>query len=141
MYFPWTRKKMTMTQLRRRLAIRLAGALLASTFTWAVAGVPAAAEEISTDAIVRALTATPKTRSLRAPEQPAQTEAERGFVEGLRHRTRSLTLTERERAASIAEKQPSIDLEIYFDFEADPLAGENRRVQIVNLTAASEGSH
>jgi outer membrane protein OmpA-like peptidoglycan-associated protein len=44
------------------------------------------------------------------------------FVDGLRNRpTRSLSLSERDEIASIAEKKPSIDLEINFDYDSDAI--------------------
>jgi outer membrane protein OmpA-like peptidoglycan-associated protein len=44
------------------------------------------------------------------------------FIDGLRNRpTRSLSLSERDQISSIAEKKPSIDLEINFDYNSDAI--------------------
>jgi outer membrane protein OmpA-like peptidoglycan-associated protein len=100
-----------------KFAARFASASLVTGFLWSVAGVPAMAQTVSAGEIVKALTP-PVTRSLTAPEQPAMSDSDRAFVEGLRHRTRSLTVEESEHVAEIAKDQPKIDLDIYFDFNS-----------------------
>ena len=58
------------------------------------------------------------TRSLR-PVAPAENPAQRRLIEGLRHKaTRSITIEERKEVAKIAKAKPSIDLEIYFDYDS-----------------------
>jgi outer membrane protein OmpA-like peptidoglycan-associated protein len=103
-----------MPQFYKKFACRLACALLVGGVIWP--GAPALAQGVTADQILHALTAPPKTRGLSASEGP--TQADRDFIESLRHRTRSLTLTERERAAPIIQTRRSFDLEIYFGFDS-----------------------
>jgi outer membrane protein OmpA-like peptidoglycan-associated protein len=85
------------------------------------AGAAFAAEKVSSDTILNALTPEkPLTRSLSpsAAEQ-AREAATRTFVDTLRNRTtRSLSLNERDQIASIAQDKPKIDLEIKFEFNS-----------------------
>ena len=94
---------------------------LASACAVIMAGVALAAanefaEEASSDQIVKALTTSKRvTRHLTDTE----TAQDKTFVDGLRKRsTRSLTLDDRSKITAIAEKKPSIDLEINFDFNS-----------------------
>ena len=118
---------------QHRIAIRLACALLVGGLIWP--GAPASAAEVSADQIIRALTAAPKTRGLSAREAPVQSEAERSFVESLRHRTRSLSLGERERVLPIVEKQASIDVEIHFDYDSAAIT-DQAESQLASLARA-----
>jgi outer membrane protein OmpA-like peptidoglycan-associated protein len=69
--------------------------------------------------ITRGLTATPA-----APVQ--QNTQQQNFIGGLRStRTRSLTLDQRNELAVIAKERPSIDLEIYFDFNSADIASKS----------------
>jgi outer membrane protein OmpA-like peptidoglycan-associated protein len=62
------------------------------------------------------------TRSLR-PAAPADDPAQRRLIESLRHKaTRSITVEERKEVAKIAKAKPSIDLEIYFDYDSAEIA-------------------
>ena len=89
------------------------GAALLTTSVLAFAG-----ENVSSDAIVRALQPKPLTRGL-SVETPAATAAEGRFVETLRNRkTRSLSSGEREEIATIAADKPNIDLEITFEYNS-----------------------
>ena len=85
------------------------------------AGVCFAAEKVSSEAILEALTPKrPLTRSLSlsAAEQ-AREAATRTFVDTLRNRTtRSLSLNERDQIATIAQDKPRIDFEIKFEFNS-----------------------
>jgi outer membrane protein OmpA-like peptidoglycan-associated protein len=108
---------MTMTPWCLKFAVRFASASLVTGFLWSAAGVPAMAQNVSADQIIKTLTP-PVTRSLTGPEQPAMSDSDRTFVEGLRHRTRSLTVDEGDHVAEIAKTKPTIDLEIYFDFDS-----------------------
>jgi outer membrane protein OmpA-like peptidoglycan-associated protein len=105
---------MTMTPWCLKFAVRFASASLVTGFLWSAAGVPAMAQAVSADQIVKTLPP-PVTRSLTAP---AMSDSDRAFVEGLRHRTRSLTVDESDHVAEIAKTKPTIDLEIYFDFDS-----------------------
>ena len=82
-----------------------------------------AAEDVTEDQIVRALTPAkkPLTRGLSAGQQVEPTvNAEEGrFVQKIRGRsTRSLSNTEREEIATIVKDKPKIDLEINFDYNS-----------------------
>jgi outer membrane protein OmpA-like peptidoglycan-associated protein len=88
-------------------------------------GVAKAAEEVTEDRILRALTPVkkPLTRGLSAGPQtqtdPAAAAVEGRFVQTLRNRpTRSLSVTEREEIATIVKDKPKIDLEINFDYNS-----------------------
>lgn len=95
----------------------IAGAAI--TFT---AGAVIAAEDVTSDQILRALAPTkPLTRglSMAPPAEPAVNAAEGKFVDSLRNRsTRSLSMGEREQIATIAQTKPAIDLEINFDYNS-----------------------
>jgi outer membrane protein OmpA-like peptidoglycan-associated protein len=108
---------MTMTSWCFKFAVRFASASLVTGFLWSVAGIPAMAQDVPADQIVKALTP-PVTRSMNGPAQPAMSDSDRAFVDSLHHRTRSLTVDESEHVAEIAKNQPKIDLEIYFDFNS-----------------------
>jgi outer membrane protein OmpA-like peptidoglycan-associated protein len=106
-----------MTSWCFKFATRLASVSLVTGFLWSAAGVSAMAQNVSADQIIKTLTP-PVTRSLTAPDVPAMSDSDRAFVQGLRHRTRSLTVDESDHVAEIAKTKPTIDLEIYFDFDS-----------------------
>jgi outer membrane protein OmpA-like peptidoglycan-associated protein len=84
-------------------------------------GTAFAAEDVSQDQIIRALTSTPRiTRGLTtSPAETRRNPEDARFVDTLRNRTtRSLTGDEREKIATIAKQKPSIDLEINFEFNS-----------------------
>jgi outer membrane protein OmpA-like peptidoglycan-associated protein len=96
----------------------IAGIALSATI-----GAVIAAEDVTSDQILRALSPAPKplTRglSMAPPAEPAVNAAEGKFVDSLRNRsTRSLSMGEREQIASIAQTKPAIDLEINFDYNS-----------------------
>jgi outer membrane protein OmpA-like peptidoglycan-associated protein len=101
-----------------KLAGRFVSASLVTGLLWSVTGVPASAQSVSADQIVKALTPAPITRGLNAPTQPAISEPDRTFIESLRHRTRSLTLDEDDHVAELAKNSSKVDLDIYFDFDS-----------------------
>jgi hypothetical protein len=81
-----------------------------------------AAEQLSAEDILRALS--PRvTRSLTlSPADAARRAEEKRFVNGLRDRpTRSLTTAEREQIATIAQDRPSVDLEVNFEYNSDTI--------------------
>jgi outer membrane protein OmpA-like peptidoglycan-associated protein len=96
-------------------------------------GAVRAADDVTEDQILRALTPAKKpalTRSLSmgAPTQadPAATEAEGKFVQSLRNRsTRSLSAGEREQIATVVKDKPKIDLEINFDYNSDRISAKS----------------
>jgi outer membrane protein OmpA-like peptidoglycan-associated protein len=85
------------------------------------AGLAFAAERVSKDTIIDALTPKrPLTRSLSlSPEVQAREAETKKFIDTLRNRTtRSITLGERQKIATIAQEKPRIDLEIKFEFNS-----------------------
>jgi outer membrane protein OmpA-like peptidoglycan-associated protein len=95
-----------------------------------------AAEQLSAADIIRALN--PRvTRSLTvSPEEAARRAEERRFVNGLRDRpTRSVTTAEREQIVSIAQKRPSVDLEVNFEYNSDTI-GPRATSQVTALGQA-----
>jgi outer membrane protein OmpA-like peptidoglycan-associated protein len=86
----------------------------------------AAAEQPSTDQIIRALKPARLTRGLTAsPADEARKAEEASFVNSLRNRpTRSLSTAEREQITSIAQKRPSIDLEVNFEYNSDTIGSQ-----------------
>jgi outer membrane protein OmpA-like peptidoglycan-associated protein len=100
-----------------KTAGRLASTLLVGGFIWSAAALPASAQNISSDQIINALSP-PLTRSLTAPAVTPLSPADQAFVDGLRHRNRSLSMEESEHVASLAKDRAKIDLEIYFDYNS-----------------------
>ena len=87
------------------------------------AGLALAADNtVSADQILSALKPMPVTRglSVATPQaDPAVKATEASFLATVRNRrTRSLSLSERERLAEIAATKPTIDLEIQFDYNS-----------------------
>jgi outer membrane protein OmpA-like peptidoglycan-associated protein len=89
-------------------------------------GFAAAAERASESQILNALTPrAPVTRNLSAAQTQQNTQ-QQSFINGLRtHKTRQLTLDERNEVATIAKDRPSIDLEIYFDYNSAEIASRS----------------
>ena len=100
-------------------------------------GIGYAAEQPSPEDIIRALKPAKITRGLTAsPGDAARRADEARFVNTLRNRpTRSLTTTEREQIASIAQKRPSIDLEVNFEYNSDAI-GPKATPQVTALGQA-----
>lgn len=95
-------------------------------------GVAKAAEDVTEDQILKALTPSkkPLTRGLSTGPQtqtdPAAAAAEGKFVQSLRNRpTRSLSVTEREEIATIVKDKPKIDLEINFDYNSADISAKS----------------
>jgi outer membrane protein OmpA-like peptidoglycan-associated protein len=108
---------MTMALSCIKSAGRLVSSLLVGGLIWTAAGLPAAAQDVTSDQILNAL-APPATRSLTGPATPTMSDSDKAFVQSLRGRTRSLSLDESDHVAEIAKDRPKIDLEIYFDFNS-----------------------
>ena len=89
-------------------------------------GVALAAEQPSAEQIIKALKPAGVTRGLTAsPAEAARSAEEARFVDTLRNRTtRSLTTAERETIVSIAQKKPSIDLEVNFEYNSATIASK-----------------
>lgn len=95
-----------------------------------------AAERASESQILNALKPPPLVRSLTGAPAPKDVNR-RKLINSLRasSRTRSLTDTERSELAAVAQERPSIDLEIYFDYNSAEIA--SRAVpDLVNLGRA-----
>jgi outer membrane protein OmpA-like peptidoglycan-associated protein len=111
-----------MSARTKTLMINVAGLALAAGLALSAGSAPVlAAEQLSPEDIVKALKpAEQVTRSLTtSPADAARKAEETRFVDTLRNRTtRSLTTTEREQITTIAEKKPSIDLEINFEYNS-----------------------
>jgi outer membrane protein OmpA-like peptidoglycan-associated protein len=100
-------------------------------------GTVLAAEEPSADQIIKALTPARITRGLTtSPADAARAAEETKFVNSLRNRpTRSLSTAEREQITSIAQKRPSIDLQVNFEYNSDHI-GLKARPQVTALGQA-----
>jgi outer membrane protein OmpA-like peptidoglycan-associated protein len=93
-------------------------------------GKAVAADDVTEDQILRALAPAkkPLTRGLSAGPQadPAITAEEGRFVQTIRGRaTRSLSSSEREEIATIAQDKPNIDLEITFDYNSADISAKS----------------
>lgn len=102
----------------RVLAVVTGGALLLAGF-----GFAGAAERASESKILNALKPPVLARSLSGSPSPKDVQRQ-NLINNLRSatRTRSLTGDERNELASIAKERPSIDLEIYFDFNSSEIS-------------------
>lgn len=110
----------TKNGIMRALMVVASGLVLFAGYEFAVA-----AEAASESKILNALT--PKagvTRNLSGAPTP-QNARQQSFINSLRSaKTRSLTLDERTEVAAIAKERPSIDLEIYFDYNSAEIASK-----------------
>lgn len=93
-------------------------------------GAALAADEVTEDQILKALTPTkkPLTRGLSVggSAEPAANPTETKFVTSVRGRTtRSLSRTEREEIAAIVKDKPKIDLEITFDYNSADISAKS----------------
>jgi outer membrane protein OmpA-like peptidoglycan-associated protein len=104
---------------------RLISSLLIGGLIWSANGVPALAQDVPADQILKTL-APPVTRSLSGPQAPTTSDTDRAFIESLRHRTRSLSLDESDHVAELAKDRPNIDLTIYFDFNSAAITAKAR---------------
>lgn len=104
---------------RPHLATTFGLAVLAGAFALGSGG-PAPAGELSARQIVDGLK-TPRTRSLTAQPKPELSASDRDALQRIR-RARSLSSGDRAQIADIASKRPSIDLQIYFDFDSADLS-------------------
>ena len=128
-----------MSALTKTLMVQVAGVALAAGLALSFGSVPVrAAEQLSPEDIVKALKpAAHVTRSLTtSPADVARKAEETRFVDTLRNRTsRSLTTAEREQITTIAQKKPSIDLEINFEYNSATL-GTKATPQVSTLGKA-----
>ncbi len=127
-----------MSAHHRTLKINLASIIVAAGLALPLGlGASIAAEQSSPEDIIKALKPPRVTRSLSAsPADAARKAEETRFVNGLRNRpTRSLTSAERDQIATIAQKRPSIDLEVNFEYNSDRI-GPKATPQVTNLGQA-----
>jgi outer membrane protein OmpA-like peptidoglycan-associated protein len=99
------------------MASRMLSSLFVAGFIYSMNSLPAAAQDVTADEILKTLLPPPVTRGLSSPE-PAISDADRAFIEGLRHRTRSLSLDEGDHVAELAKDRKKINLTINFDFNS-----------------------
>jgi outer membrane protein OmpA-like peptidoglycan-associated protein len=122
-----------------KLKISLASIVLATGLALpAATGAAFAAEQPSAEQIIRALKPAKLTRGLSpaSPADAARSEEEARFVDSLRRRTtRSLTTAEREQISTIAQKKPSIDLEVNFEYNSATI-GSKAQPQVTVLGQA-----
>lgn len=108
----------------------LHAALLAGVVLVSPSGAVNAADEVSSEQIVRALAPAPQlTRGLSAAPQSETSvnSADIQFIESLRQRgTRSLSMAEREQIAALAGTRPAIDLEIGFDYDSAKISEQSQ---------------
>jgi outer membrane protein OmpA-like peptidoglycan-associated protein len=112
----------------RKLGTHLLCLVLAGSLAlFASAGAGLAQEQPTEAQIIGALKPKPQTRGLSASTAAnARAAEDRRFIDELRRApTRSLTATDREHVAMIADTRPKIDLEIYFDYNSASLAYES----------------
>ena len=114
---------------RRSFTAVLSLLALGAAFSFGL-GKAVAADDVTEDQIVRALAPAkkPLTRGLSAGPQadPAAVAAEGRFVQTIRGRaTRSLSSSEREEIATIAQDKPTIDLEITFDYNSANISAKS----------------
>jgi outer membrane protein OmpA-like peptidoglycan-associated protein len=105
-------------------------ATLAATLCLGIGAARAGDNNATEDQIVRALAPAkkPLTRGLSVGTQaePAASSEETKFVQTIRGRTtRSLSNTEREEIATIAQDKPNIDLEITFDYNSADISAKS----------------
>lgn len=98
-------------------AVALAASLCIAT------GAAHAAEAASESRILRALTPKSLTRNLSGEKTPQDIQRQT-FINSVRGKTRSLSMDERAEVATIARDRPSIDLEIYFDYNSAEIANK-----------------
>ena len=115
-----------MSAVSKRRMIRFACIVLAG-LALPAGGELARAESQSPDQIIRALK--PPVRATRgltiSPADATRNAEDARFVDTLRKRTtRSLTTEERDKITSIAQKKPSVDLEINFEYNSDRLSAK-----------------
>ena len=89
----------------------------------AAGGIAIAAEAVSEGQILRALTPKNLTRNLSGARTQQEIQRQ-NFINSVRGQSRSLTLDERSEVATIARERPSIDLEIYFEYNSAEIANK-----------------
>jgi outer membrane protein OmpA-like peptidoglycan-associated protein len=127
---------MSTTQHPKNSLTRALMAVASGLLLFAGCEFAAAAEPASESQILKALRPPPLARSLTGTPAPKDVKR-RDLINNLRSssRTRSLSGDERNELAAVAQERPSIDLEIYFDYNSAEIA--SRAVpDLVNLGRA-----
>jgi outer membrane protein OmpA-like peptidoglycan-associated protein len=102
-----------------RLGLKLGYSVIVGGVAVALGVGFARAAETSSSSIVNSLTPKPLTRTLSTPVDTAKAAEDEKFINSVRNRTtRSLSVDEREKIATIAKDKPSIDLDINFEFNS-----------------------
>jgi outer membrane protein OmpA-like peptidoglycan-associated protein len=117
----------------RAAMLTMACLAVGAALSFGVTAARAGDDSVTEDQIVRALAPAkkPLTRSLstgpQTPADPVAAAAEGRFVQTIRGRaTRSLSVTEREEIATIAQDKPKIDLEINFDYNSADISAKSQ---------------
>ena len=117
---------------RKALAASLSFLTIGAALCFGAATAVAGDDNVTEDQIVRALAPAkkPLTRGLSVGPQiqtdPAAAAAEGKLLQSVRGRaTRSLSVTEREEIATIAQDKPNIDLEITFDYNSADISAKS----------------
>lgn len=114
-----------MALFRFTAATVFASSLLVGGLLLPASSMPAAAQSVSSAQILKALAPPPPiiTRSLSVTPAPGPTLSppDEAFIEGLRHRSRSLSIEESDHVAELAKDRAKIDLEIYFDYNSSEI--------------------
>src|SRR5580700_1898787 len=135
-------RRLTMA-LSRFTAAGAFGSLLVGGLLLSAMSLPAAAQSLSSSQILNALAPPPPlvTRSLSLSPAPgsAVSAPDQAFIEGLRHRARSLSIEESDRVADLAKDRAKIDLEIYFDYNSAEITPK-AEPQLKELGAALSSS-
>jgi len=106
-------------------ASAVASLILASGITLCLSGSSLAQQRPTEQDIVNALRPPPeplKTRGLTTSSTPRYTGDQRVLAKIRTSKTRQLTATERAEVADIAKSKPSIDLEVYFDYNSSEIS-------------------
>ena len=114
---------MSIYRLRENGILRGSIAVMGAFLLFSGCGSVGAQERPSESQILHALTPPPVTRAL--TDTPSASDVKRrAVVKNLRSasRTRSLTGDEREQLAEVTKDRPSIDLEIYFDYNSSKIS-------------------
>ena len=100
------------------------------------------AQQLTEAQILEALKPKGSTRGLAAtPEEQRKMEEDRRFIDELRTRQKSRSLTPRDRdtVAKIAADKPSVDIEIKFEYKSDVITAEGRQfLQTVGRVMSNE---
>lgn len=101
---------------------------------------PALAGNVSEQQIIEKLKTPKLTRSLtgKVIEAPALSERDKALINRVR-KTRSLSVSDREQIATLAKQRPTIDLEIYFDYNSAEVSPQ-AEPQLHNLGKALTSS-